>query len=67
MSFKKDKFVKGTVSVISSELQCKYGNDRFTTIPKKVLTDQVWIRYQSLQFWEFDIKFVKELSFCHKL
>ena len=41
MSFKKAKFVKGTVSVISSELQCKYGNDRFTTIPKKVLSDQV--------------------------
>ena len=41
-------FIKGTVSVISSDPPCKYGNDWFTTVALKSLSDQVWIRYPCL-------------------
>ena len=32
--------IKGTVSVISSDPQCKDGNTRFTMVPMKYLSDQ---------------------------
>ena len=35
---------KGTI--ISNNPPCKYGNARFTTLPSKTLSDQVWIRYR---------------------
>ena len=35
----------GTVSVFSSDSPSKYGNARFTTVPLKVLSDQICIRY----------------------
>ena len=38
-------FLKGTVSVISSNPLCKNGNARFTNLPLKALSDQVWNRY----------------------
>ena len=34
-------YLKGTVSVISSDSPCKYGNARFTTVPLRALSDQV--------------------------
>ena len=34
--------LKGTVSVISSDPQCKDDNARFTTVPLKPFTDQKW-------------------------
>ena len=48
--FKFNIKIKRTVSVISSDPSCTDGNARFTTVPFKALSDQVWIRYQCLQF-----------------
>ena len=42
------KAFKGTVSVISSDPQCKDGNVRFTTIPLLALTNQGWNKCQCL-------------------
>ena len=39
---------KGTASTISRHLLCKYGNARFTTVPLKALSGQVWIIYEYL-------------------
>ena len=40
-------FIKGTVSLISSDPSCKDGNARFTTVTLKALSDQLGrIRYQ---------------------
>ena len=36
--------------VTSSEPPCKDGNTRFTAVPLKVLSDQVWTRYQCFCF-----------------
>ena len=36
---------KETLSVIANDPPCKDGNGRFTTIPLKPLSDQVWISY----------------------
>ena len=33
------KFIKGTVSVISSDPKCKNGNAQFTTVPLKAMSD----------------------------
>ena len=41
-------YIKGTVSVITSDPSCKDGNFRFATVPLKALSDQVWIIYQCL-------------------
>ena len=38
-------YSKETLSVISSDPPCKDGITRFTTVPLKALSDQVWIRY----------------------
>ena len=44
-------FIKGTASLISSDPPCKDDNARFTTVPLKALSDQVYrIRYQCLKF-----------------
>jgi len=40
--------VKGIVNVISSDPPSQDANARFTTIPLKALSDQVWNRYQCL-------------------
>ena len=40
-TIKNYKFIKGTVSVISSDPPCKDDNVRFTTEPLKALSDQV--------------------------
>ena len=42
--------MKGDVSVISSDPPCKDGNAWFTTVLLKALSDQVWIKYQCLNF-----------------
>ena len=42
------KFLKGTVSVIPSNPRGKDCNVRFTKVPFKALSDQVWIKYQCL-------------------
>ena len=34
-------YLKGTVSVISSDSPCKYGNAWFTTVQLRALSDQV--------------------------
>ena len=36
--------LKGTVSVISSDPQCKDGNARITSVPLKGLSDRVQVR-----------------------
>ena len=36
--------------MISRDPSCKDGNALFTTVPLKALSDQVYIRYQSLRF-----------------
>ena len=41
---------KRTVSVISCDPPCKSGNSRFTTVPLKSLSDQVWIRSECFCF-----------------
>ena len=46
---------KETVSVISSDPSCKDGNARFTTIPLKPLSDQVFVRYQCFGFFKLFI------------
>jgi len=43
--FHNNLLVKGTGSLISSDPPCKNGNTRFTTVPLKALSDQVWKRY----------------------
>ena len=48
--FNGKKDLKGTVSVISSYHPCKYGNARFTTIPSKVLSDQVCFYLHKLRW-----------------
>ena len=40
--------IKGTVSVISSDPQCKDWNAQHTTVSLRALSDQIWIRYQCL-------------------
>ena len=35
--------IKESVSVTTSDSLCKDGNDRFTSIPLKAMSDQVWI------------------------
>ena len=42
--------LKGSVSTISSDPLCKYVNARFTTVPLKVLSDELCIKYQYFQF-----------------
>ena len=42
--------LKGTLSVILNNPQCKNDNTRFTTLPLKTLSDNVWIRYQYFLF-----------------
>ena len=34
-------YIKGTISVISSDPACKYGIVRLTTVPLKALSDQI--------------------------
>ena len=43
--FHENSSVQGTGSLISSDPPCKNGNARFTTVPFKNLSDQVWNRY----------------------
>ena len=42
--------LKRTVCIISTDPLCKDGNVRFTTVPFKAWSDQVWIRYS----WIFE-------------
>ncbi len=46
---------KRTVNVISCDQACTNCNARFTTVPFKYLSDQVWIRYQYYWFWKLII------------
>ena len=47
--------LKGTVSVISSDPLGKDNNARFTTVPLKALSDQVWIGYPCFCFYKLFI------------
>ena len=42
---KNSNYIKGTVSVISSDASIKEGITRFTKVPIKPLTDQGWKTY----------------------
>ena len=43
------------LNVDSSDTLGKDGNARFTTVPLKALSNQVWIRCQCLEFWKLII------------
>ena len=56
-------FIKGTASLNSSDPPCKDDNARFTTVPLKALSDQVYrIRYQCLKFQKLIILIVDFLQ-----
>ena len=42
------------MSVISSDPPCKDYNARFTKVPVKALSVQVWMKYQCSQLWKAD-------------
>ena len=46
--------LKGIVSVMSRNSPCTDGYDRFTTVPLRALSDEVWIRYPYLRLWKTD-------------
>ena len=60
-----ERLVKGTVSVILSDPPCKDANARFTTVPLKALSDQVWIRYSC--FFLFFLHLIFTSSFSVKV
>ena len=53
---------KGTIGVISSDSPCKDGNARFSRVHLKPLSDQVWIRYAWICYfnlwflWKSDLR-----------
>ena len=61
------KKIKGTVLLISGDPLCKDGNARFTTVPSKALSDQVWIRYQCFCFFNLFIVICGFLWLAHFL
>ena len=54
------------ISVISCDHPCKDGNTRFTTVPLKTLSDQVWIRCKYFLFSKFYLQKWLAHLYCKK-